>query len=104
MALNDTFIKNSTKHSGRPAGDKHSDGGHVKAAGKYWRMDYAIHGKRKTLAIGVYPAVSLAQARKARDAAKAQLAQDIDPSTAKRKEKAARAAQAANTFEAVALA
>ncbi len=108
MALNDTFIKNSTKHSGRPAGDKHSDGGglylHVKAAGKYWRMDYAIHGKRKTLAIGVYPAVSLAQARKARDAAKAQLAQGIDPSTAKRKEKAARAADAANTFEAVALA
>lgn len=108
MALNDTFIKNSTKHSGRPAGDKHSDGGglylHVKAAGKYWRMDYAIHGKRKTLAIGVYPAVSLAQARKARDAAKAQLAQGIDPSTAKRKEKADRAAEASNTFEAVALA
>ncbi|SEQ75241.1 Arm DNA-binding domain-containing protein [Giesbergeria anulus] len=108
MALNDTFIKNSTKHSGKPAGDKHSDGGgmflHVKAAGKYWRMDYAIHGKRKTLSIGVYPAVSLAQARKARDDAKAQLAQGVDPSTAKREAKATSASAAQNTFEAVALA
>ena len=107
MALTDTFTK-TAKHSGKPSGDKHSDGGglylHVTAAGKYWRMAYRMHGKQKTLAIGVYPAVSLAQARKARDAAKEQLAQDIDPSTAKREEKAARAAQAENTFEAVALA
>ncbi|MBX9835097.1 MAG: integrase arm-type DNA-binding domain-containing protein [Burkholderiaceae bacterium] len=108
MALTDTQIK-TIKPSGKPAGDKYSDGGgmflHVKAAGKYWRMDYTrIHGKRSTLALGVYPAVSLAQARKARDAAKALLAQGIDPSTAKRATKAAKAAEAGNTFEAVALA
>ena len=67
MALTDTFTK-TAKHSGKPAGDKHSNGGglylHVTAAGKYWRMAYRMHGKQKTLAIGVYPAVSLAQARR----------------------------------------
>ncbi len=42
MALSATYIQNSTKHSGKPSGDKHTDGGGmyllVKAAGKYWRM------------------------------------------------------------------
>ena len=54
MGLTDTFIKN-TKHSGKAAGDKHSDGGglylHVKAAGKYWRLAYRFEGKQKTLAL-----------------------------------------------------
>ncbi len=63
MALTDTFVKNS-RHSGRPAGDKHSDGGglylHVTSAGRYWRLAYRYAGKQKTLALGVYPAVSLA--------------------------------------------
>lgn len=107
MALTDTFIKNA-KFTGKPAGDKHSDGGgmflHVKAVGKYWRMDYAIHGKRNTFAIGVYPAVSLVQAREARKHAKALLAQGIDPNTAKREDKATKTAEAGNTFEAVAMA
>lgn len=105
MALTDTFTKN-TKHSGKPAGDKHSDGGGmyllVNATGKYWRMDYRFNGKRKTLALGVYPAVSLAQARKARDAARENLAQHIDPSTAKKDAKRARILESVNTFEAVA--
>ena len=107
MALTDTFTKNA-KHSGKAAGDKHSDGGgmylHVTAAGKYWRLAYRMHGKQKTLAIGVYPAVSLAQAREARKRAKELLAQGTDPGTAKREGKAARATEAGNTFEAVALA
>jgi integrase len=105
MALTDTFIKNA-KYSGKPAGDKHSDGGglylHVKAAGKYWRLAYRIHGKQKTLYVGVYPAVSLAQAREARKRAKEQLAQGIDPSTAKQEEKIATRAAVANTYESVA--
>ena len=107
MALTDTFIKN-TKHSGKPAGDKHSDGGgmylHVKEGGKYWRMNYRFAEKQKTLALGVYPDVPLADARKARDKARKLLAKGIDPSTAKREEKQATAAAAANTFESVALA
>jgi len=74
----------------------------VKPSGKYWRMDYRFAGKRKTLALGVYPAVTLAQARKRRDEAKAQLADGIDPSVTKREEKLAQKAIAGNTFEKVA--
>jgi integrase len=106
MPLSDIFLKNSTKHSGAPAGDKHTDGGGmyllVNKAGKYWRMDYRFAGKRKTLALGVYPAVSLAKARQRREKARELLADGIDPSTAKRDEKQATAVAAANTFELVA--
>ena len=56
MALTDTFVK-QVKHTGKPAGDKYTDGGSmyllVKAGGKNWRMDYQYAGKRKTLALGV---------------------------------------------------
>lgn len=103
--LTDTFVRQA-KYSGKPAGDKHSDGGgmylHVTAAGKYWRMDYRYAGKRKTLAIGVYPAVSLAQARRKRDDARELLAQDIDPSEHKRRTREGKAAAMINTVEAVA--
>ena len=105
MALTDTFTKN-TKHSGKPAGDKHSDGGGmyllVNAGGKYWRMDYRFADKRKTLALGVYPEVSLAKARQRREKARELLADGIDPSTAKHEEKRAKADAAAHTFELVA--
>lgn len=106
MALNDTFIKNSTKHSGRAAGDKHTDGGGmyllVKAAGKYWRMDYRFADKRKTLALGIYPEVTLADARSRREAARKQLAHGVDPSAAKHEAKQAQAAALADTFQSVA--
>ena len=105
MALTDTFTKN-TKHSGKPTGDKHTDGGGmyllVNAGGKYWRMDYRFVEKRKTLALGVYPEVSLAKARQRREKARELLADGIDPSTAKREEKRAKADAAAHTFELVA--
>ena len=84
MALTDNFTKN-TKHSGKPTGDKHTDGGGmyllVNAGGKYWRMDYRFVEKRKTLALGVYPEVSLAKARQRREKARELLADGIDPST-----------------------
>lgn len=105
MALTDTFVR-QVKHSGRPAGDKYTDGAGmyllVKAAGRYWRQDYAFAGKRKTLALGVYPEVSLAKARQRRDRARELLADGIDPGMAKRAEKLATAVAATNTFEAVA--
>ncbi len=105
MALTDTFVKN-VRATASPAGEKHTDGRglylHVKAAGKYWRMNYRYQGKQKTLALGVYPDVSLAKARQRRDKAREQLADGIDPSTAKREEKQAKADAAAHTFEAVA--
>lgn len=46
---------------------------------RYWRLDYRFGGKRKTLALGVYPEVSLSEARKQRSAAKALLAEGRDP-------------------------
>lgn len=106
MPLTDTFVR-QVKPSGKAAGDSHADGGGmyllVKPSGKYWRMDYRFAGKRKTLALGVYPAVTLAQARRRRDDAKAQLADGVDPSVSKREEKLARKMVAENTFEKVSM-
>lgn len=105
MALTDTFVKQA-KWSGKPAGDKHADGKGmyllIKEAGRYWRMDYRFMDKRKTLALGVYPEISLAKARKRRDKARELLAEGCDPSAAKQDEQQAKQAEAANTFERVA--
>ena len=106
MALTATFV-DKCKYSGQnTAGDKHTDGGGlyllVKESGKYWRLAYRIFGKQKTLALGVYPSVSLAQARKGRDAAKELLAQGIDPSSAKQEAVQEKKLAASNTFETVA--
>ena len=95
MALTDTFVKN-VKHTGAPAGDKHADGGGmyllVNAAGKYWRINYRFADKRKTLALGVYPDVGLADARIKRQAARKLLADDFDPGEAKKASKRAKVA------------
>ena len=105
MALTDTFVK-QYKHSGKAAGDKHSDGGglylHAMASGKYWRMAYRFSGKQKTLAIGVYPAVTLAKARQRREEAKALLADGIDPGVVKQAQKVALTVSAESTYEAIA--
>jgi len=69
---------------------------------KLWRMDYRFADKRKTLALGVYPAVSLLKARQRRDKARELLADGIDPGAAKQEAKQAQAAAMANTFELVA--
>jgi integrase len=105
MALTDTFVKN-VKPATSPAGVKHTDGLglylHVKSVGKYWRMGYRFLGKQKTLALGVYPAVTLARARQKRDEARQLLAEGIDPSTAKRQQKQLDKEAAVHTFEGVA--
>ena len=105
MALTNTFVK-SIKYSGAAIGDKYADGHGmyllVNISGKYWRLDYRFLGKRKTLALGVYPVVSLAKARQRREKAREQLSEGIDPSFAKREQKEVKAIAAANTFELVA--
>ncbi|AXK39971.1 Arm DNA-binding domain-containing protein [Crenobacter cavernae] len=58
--------------------------------GKYWRMNYRFEGKRKTLALGVFPAVSLEEALMRRDEAQALLADGIDPMDERKTAKAAR--------------
>jgi len=84
-----------------------SDGGGmyllVNATAKYWRYDYRFAGKRKTLALGVYPATSLKQAREKHQRAKENLANGIDPSTHKKATSAATHAALANSFELVAM-
>lgn len=69
---------------------------------KYWRMNYRIHGKQRTLALGVYPEVSLKEARDAKAEARKLLKQGVDPSKNKRDEKRKALINANNTFEAVA--
>lgn len=75
----------------------------VPSGSRYWRMKYRFNGKEKRMAFGVYPTVSLAQARALRDEAKKKLAEGIDPSFAKKEEKLVRDVQLNNTFQAVAL-
>lgn len=105
MALTDTFVR-QVKHTGAAAGDKYTDGQGmfllVKAAGKYWRMNYRYAEKQKTLALGVYPEVSLAKARKRREAARELLADGIDPSQAKQDDRKTKVLAEAHTFEIVA--
>jgi integrase len=74
----------------------------TQAGGKYWRWKFRHAGKEKRLALGVYPDVSLAQARKARDDAREALAKGNDPAQLKREAKLTRAINDANTFELVA--
>lgn len=57
----------------------------VPSGSRYWRMKYRFNGKEKRMAFGVYPAVSLAQARALRDEAKKKLAEGIDPSLPRKK-------------------
>ncbi len=72
------------------------------AGGKYWRLKFRHVGKEKRLALGVYPDVSLALARKARDKARETIAAGEDPSQLKREAKLTKALGAANSFEVVA--
>ncbi|WP_042428882.1 tyrosine-type recombinase/integrase [Comamonas granuli] len=70
--------------------------------GKYWFWKYRIGTKETRLALGVYPEVSLAQARDGRDDARKMLKGGGDPGQARREAKLARAFNLGNTFEEVA--
>lgn len=65
---------------------------------KYWRMAYRYGGKQKTLAIGVYPDLSLADARAIRDKARNQRALGLDPSQVKKNTKLEQRAAESNSF------
>jgi Arm DNA-binding domain/Phage integrase family len=100
--LNDTRVRNA-KRGDRPIKLSDSGGLHLLIqpnGSKLWRLAYRFGGKQKTLAIGVYPAVTLKHAREKRDEAKRLLADNIDPSTQRRLEKLT--AASGNTFRAVA--
>lgn len=71
---------------------------------KLWRFDYRYLGKRKTLALGAYPDVSLAQAREKRDNARKLLACDppVDPGENRKAQRLTMQFNSENSFEAVA--
>lgn len=58
--------------------------GLVSIDSKYWQSGYRFNGKQKVFSIGVYPAVSLADARQRRDEVKRLLDQGIDPNAKNR--------------------
>lgn len=103
MPLTDTAVRNA---KGREKPYKLADERGlyllVNAAGKYWRFDYRFAGKRKTLALGVYPDSTLAKARERRDLARRQLADDIDPGLQRKAARATSLDRAANSLEVIA--
>jgi integrase len=70
--------------------------------GKWWRFKYSFEGKEKRLSLGVYPDISLKDARDRRDEARKLVANGIDPSENRKAKKAAREGIAENSFEVVA--
>ncbi|HTD28741.1 MAG TPA: integrase arm-type DNA-binding domain-containing protein [Xanthomonadaceae bacterium] len=69
---------------------------------RYWRMKYRHEGKEKLLALGVFPAVSLIEARSKRDAARELLRQGRDPSSERKQAKLTAHIATATAFEPVA--
>lgn len=102
MKLTDAKLRNLTTPG------KHADGGGLylevtPAGGRYWRLKYRFGGKEKRLAFGVYPTVSLKEARERREAAKQMLDRGNDPGELRKAAKARVAIEAANSFQMVAL-
>ena len=104
MALTDTAVRKA-KPKEKPY--KLSDGRGMYLeimpnGSRYWRLKYRHCGKEKRLAMGVYPDVSLAEARDRRERARNQIANGIDPGAAKQAAKQSAKTEAVNNFEALA--
>lgn len=104
MALTDLAVRKATVRD-KPYRLSDEKGLYLEVAlsgSKYWRWKFRFAGKEKRLALGVYPEVSLAEARAARDGARKLLTSGVDPSEARKAQKASRVELAENSFEAVA--
>jgi hypothetical protein len=104
MALTDIQCKNAKPaEKGYKKSDSHGLFLHVMPNGsRYWRLAYRFLHKQKLLALGVYPEVSLLEAREKRDSVRKLLAAGIDPAINKQQKKHLASLSAENTFEAVA--
>jgi integrase len=103
-SLSDAKVRNAKP---RPKPYKIADGEGLfllilPTGGKYWRLKYFFAGKEKLLAIGVYPEITLSDARERRAQARKLLAAGKDPADAKREAKRLAVFKNANSFEAVA--
>lgn len=102
--LTDAKIRNA-KPDGKPYKLADGHGLHLLVmpnGAKYWRVKYRFLGKEKKLSLGVYPEMSLVEAREKATEGRKQLANGIDPSLAKKEQRRQLALNAVNTFEAVA--
>jgi Arm DNA-binding domain len=91
MGLNDTAIRNLKP---QPPPYKKSDGEGLyllvtERGSKLWHLAYRFAGRQKTIALGQYPAVTLAMAREAKLEARRLLAQGVDPSEKRKADKRA---------------
>ena len=103
-ALSDTAVRNA-KPKAKPY--KMSDGEGLfllitPSGAKYWRLKYFFAAREKLLALGVYPDVTLADARERRAQARKVLAAGNDPGEAKKEAKRLLIDKHTHTFEAVA--
>lgn len=90
-----------------PKQDKLTDGGGLYLlvmpnGSKYWRYDYRYREKRKTLPLGVYPDVSLSEARDRHNEARQKVKSGVDPARERKVAKLTRDIAAENTFKAIA--
>ncbi len=104
MALTDTTAR-TAKPAEKPY--KLADGKSMfllvnSTGSKWWRLKYRFMGKEKLLSLGVYPDVSLKDARLKRDQARALIANGVDPSVNRQVQRAAKVERSANSFEVVA--
>jgi integrase len=104
MPLTETAIKKA-KPGAKPV--KLSDGKGLyllvsPAGSKLWRWKYRVLGKEKVMALGIYPDVSLAQAREGMAVARKSRAAGTDPMVKRKADKVASRTAAINSFEAVA--
>ncbi|WP_195164512.1 Arm DNA-binding domain-containing protein [Mesorhizobium sp. NBSH29] len=91
-ARNGDFRLNTSKAKGHDRPYRKTDGGGLYViirpnGAKWWRFDYTVSGTRKTMSLGTYPNVSLADARSRRDELKKHVAAKIDPITVERERK-----------------
>jgi integrase len=103
LTLTDTKIRNA-KPSKKPQRLFDERGLYLEvspAGGKWWRLKYRFEGKEKRVSLGVYPDVSLRDARDRRDESRKLLADGIDPSVNRKATKSASADRASNSFEVV---
>lgn len=104
MKLSDKACKNA-KPKEKPY--KLSDGGGLfllvqKNGSRYWRYKYRMNGKEKLIALGVYPEVSLKEARDKHKESHKLVSEGIDPQEKKQADEHARIIESSNTFERVA--
>ena len=87
MSISDTAIKSAKPRADKPYKLPDEKGMYLYIhtnGSKYFRLDYRFEGKRKTLALGVYPETTLKEAREKREAARKLITDGVDPNENKK--------------------